>query len=50
MKLDNEPQRSILLQIIDAMNFQGKDLEKLFALKEAIRTAAVEEAEESINK
>jgi len=43
MVLDNEEQRSILLQLIAGSNFKGDILEKAFLLKQAIQLAQVDE-------
>lgn len=39
MILDTQEQKTILLQIMDAINVPGKDLEIIYNLKQAIKFA-----------
>lgn len=43
MTLDNEQQRTILLQLIDAANVPGKAIEQVMAIKVAISIAQITE-------
>jgi hypothetical protein len=43
MILDNEGQRELLLSMINAVNFSGKDLEQAYNLKSAIAAAETQE-------
>ncbi len=45
MKLDNEDQRTFLLELLDVINVPGKSIEVAADVKRAIRAAEVEEAE-----
>lgn len=45
MELDNEMQRSMLLQIISAVNFKGADVDEFYHLKQAIIVAPLKEGQ-----
>jgi len=42
MKLDDEDQRTMLLQILGMMTFQGSAIDQIMALKTAIVEAGIE--------
>jgi len=42
MKLDNEEQRTVLLQLLDSTSFPGAARKIIHALGEAIETAGIE--------
>lgn len=45
MTLDNEEQRSMLLELIGAATFSGAAIEKIYALKKSIETSDVNRIE-----
>lgn len=43
MVLDNEAQKTLLLEMINALNFRGDSLERLYVLLQAVKTATISE-------
>lgn len=42
MKLDNQRQKEILLQLFNASQFPGQAIEEVFDLKKALKSAEIE--------